>query len=87
MAHNSVLGNNEILEISEEQMKNFAGNIIFLKSNTNETHIVMSNCAYKSLLVNQLKILEKNGNIIHSPIPTIEKYSGGSVRCMIAEIF
>ena len=50
---------NEILEISEEQMKNFVGNIIFLKSNTNETHIVMSNCAYKSLFVNQLKILEK----------------------------
>ena len=36
---------------------------------------------------NQIREIEKVGNIIYSPIPTIEKHSGGSVRCMIAEIF
>tara|TARA_Y200000002_G_scaffold10654_1_gene8810 strand:+ start:104 stop:1006 length:903 start_codon:yes stop_codon:yes gene_type:complete len=83
----SISNSNTILEINEEQMNNFAGNIIFLKSKKNETQIVMSDCAFRSLKKKQLKTLEKTGNIIKSPIPKIEKYSGGSVRCMITEIF
>lgn len=83
----NISNGNTILEINEEQMNNFAGNIIFLKSKKNETQIVMSDCAFRSLKKKQLKTLEKTGNIIKSPIPKIEKYSGGSVRCMITEIF
>ncbi len=83
----NISNSNTILEINEEQMNNFAGNIIFLKSKKNETQIVMSDCAFRSLKKKQLKTLEKTGNIIKSPIPKIEKYSGGSVRCMITEIF
>ena len=47
----------------------------------------MSDRAFRSLKNKQLKTLEKTGNIIKSPIPKIENYSGGSIRCMIAEIF
>lgn len=83
----NISNSNTILEINEEQMNNFVGNIIFLKSKKNETQIVMSDCAFRSLKNKQLKTLEKTGNIIKSPIPKIEKYSGGSVRCMITEIF
>ena len=83
----NISNSNTILEINEEQMNNFAGNIIFLKSKKNETQIVMSDCAFRSLKKKQLKTLEKTGNIIKSPIPKIQKYSGGSVRCMITEIF
>jgi len=83
----NISNSNTILEINEEQMNSFAGNIIFLKSKKNETQIVMSDCAFRSLKNKQLKTLEKIGNIIKSPIPKIEKYSGGSVRCMITEIF
>ena len=83
----NISDSNKILEINEEQMDNFAGNIIFLKSKKNETQIVMSDRAFRSLKKKQLKTLEKTGNIIKSPIPKIENYSGGSIRCMIAEIF
>ena len=83
----NISDSNTILEINEEQMNNFAGNIIFLKSKKNETQIVMSDRAFRSLKNKQLKTLEKTGNIIKSPIPKIENYSGGSIRCMIAEIF
>ena len=47
----------------------------------------MSKSAHNSLSKSQISEIEKVGNIIYSPIPTIEKHSGGSVRCMIAEIF
>ena len=65
----------------------FAGNVIFLKSTEGNTQIVMSKSAYNSFSKSQISEIEKIGNIIYSPIPTIEKHSGGSVRCMIAEIF
>ena len=47
----------------------------------------MSSKAYKSLTKNQIKKIEKFSKIIHSSVETIENCGGGSVRCMIAEVF
>ncbi len=77
----------EIIDISEEQVANFAGNGLQLASQSGDQYIVMSSAAYRSLHQNQVKVLEKYGEIIHSPLDTIEYYGGGSARCMIAEIF
>jgi len=33
------------------------------------------------------KLLKSYKEIIHSDIPTIEKYGGGSARCMLTELF
>ena len=33
------------------------------------------------------KLLKSYSDIIHSDIPTIEKYGGGSARCMLTELF
>jgi hypothetical protein len=33
------------------------------------------------------KLLKSYTDIIHSDIPTIEKYGGGSARCMLTELF
>ena len=49
--------------------------------------LVMSTSAFKSIKSNQLSRILKHTEIIHSDIKTIEKYGGGSARCMIAEIF
>jgi hypothetical protein len=46
----------------------------------------MSEQAFKSLRIEQIKQLEQYGVLLHSPLYTIEKYGGGSSRCMIAEI-
>ena len=49
--------------------------------------IVMSQAAFSSLKKHQLKTLERNGEIVFSALSTIEKFGGGSARCMIAELF
>lgn len=51
------------------------------------TYLVMSSTAFASLHQEQIEKIEKHTNILTGEIPTIEKYGGGSVRCMMAEIF
>jgi hypothetical protein len=77
----------EIIEISEKQVQSFAGNMLQLRSAENEKLLVMSQCAFDSLTPTQITKLKTYNEFIVASIPTIEKYGGGSVRCMIAEIF
>ena len=77
----------EVIEISEEQVNNFGGNILQVRNANGKPIIVMSEAAFNSFSPKQLKALQKHGSILHSPIPTIEKFGGGGVRCMMAEIF
>jgi len=77
----------KIVEISEFQMQNFAGNMLELRNKNGNKFLVMSKSAYNILTKNQLEILEKHTEIIYSDISNIEKNGGGSARCMIAEIF
>jgi hypothetical protein len=58
-----------------------------LKNNKDDRFLIMSTSAYKSLDQNQIKLIEKHTNIIHSDLSTIEKNGGGSARCMMAEVF
>ena len=78
--------NKEIIEISEIQLNSFAGNMIELVFE-NKSFLIMSSQAYKSLSKNQIQKIEKFSKIIHSSVETIENCGGGSVRCMIAEVF
>jgi hypothetical protein len=47
----------------------------------------MSEQAYRALTKEQISVLEKHNKLVYTAIPTIEKYGGGSARCMIAENF
>ena len=76
-----------IIEITENQMQQFAGNILQLKDNKNERLLVMSKTAFDSLNDSQKNQLNSFNKIVAIPVPTIEKYGGGSVRCMMAEVF
>ncbi len=78
---------NIVIEISENQVKDFAGNIIILKSKDNVIKFIISETAYNSLSSTQINQINSIGDFVIGSIPNIEKYSGGSVRCMIAEIF
>ena len=53
----------------------------------NKSFLFMSKTAYDSLSKNQLKRLNSFSKLIYCSVDTIEKCGGGSVRCMIAEIF
>lgn len=77
----------EIILITEEQLNNFAGNMLEVKGNDEKRYIVMSEAAYKSLTKKQISQLEAHVEIIHSGLDTIEACGGGSARCMMAEIF
>jgi len=79
-------GGLEIVEISYEQMRYFAGNMIQLHNKSGENYLVMSDTAYKSLNDSQKEQLSKYAQFIHSDINTIETVGGGSARCMIAGI-
>ncbi len=78
--------NKELIEITCAQMNSFAGNMYQLFNDKNESIIVMSEQAFKSLNEIQINEIQKHGKILHSPLYTIEKYGGGSARCMIADI-
>ncbi|TVR82638.1 MAG: amidinotransferase [Saprospirales bacterium] len=77
----------EVIPISFEQVLHFAGNMLQLKSRKGKRILAMSTAAFNSLNTAQKKSLEKYTKLVHSDISTVEKYGGGSVRCMIAEVF
>jgi hypothetical protein len=73
--------------ISPDQMGQFAGNMLQVQSRSGKRLLVMSEQAYKSLEAAQVEQLERHTALLHAPLYTIEKYGGGSARCMMAEIF
>lgn len=77
----------ELVNISLEQMGQFAGNMLQVQNKSGEKILVMSTQAYDSLRPEQIKQLEGYNRILHAPLTTIETNGGGSARCMLAEIF
>lgn len=77
----------DIVFITEEQVQNFLGNAIELENEKGESLLVMSSTAFSVLTNEQKNILEKYTTIIPVDVSTIEKYGGGSARCMIAELY
>ena len=77
----------EVISITFAQMNAFAGNMLQVSNTSGEPFLVMSEQAYRSLSPAQIRQIENYCHILYSPINTIEKYGGGSVRCMMAELF
>jgi hypothetical protein len=79
--------NKYILDITTQQMNQFAGNMMQVKTTKGEAILVLSQAAYNSLKSSQIEKLESFNKLLPIDITTIEKYGGGSVRCMMAEVF
>ena len=77
----------KILYLSIEQVKNFSGNAIVVRNINNEPKFLISSSGLKALDLIQIRFIEKYYDIIEIDIPTIEKIGGGSVRCMLLELF
>jgi hypothetical protein len=77
----------EVIDISEDQVTNFAGNMLQVQGSNNELFLIMSQAAYDSLTKDQINRIEKHCKIISSSLSTIETCGGGSARCMMAEVF
>lgn len=77
----------DIIFITEDQVNNFAGNMLEVQGIGGQRYVVMSKAAHKSLTADQVSKLEKHARILSSSLDTIEACGGGSARCMMAEIF
>ena len=77
----------EVILITEDQVNNFAGNMLEVKGANDRRYLIMSTSAHKSLTKKQIAQLEEHVTILSSSLDTIEACGGGSARCMMAEIF
>lgn len=76
-----------IIEISELQMHQFAGNMLQVRGENDQLYLVMSEAARQSLTPKQVADIERFCPILSSSLDTIETCGGGSARCMMAEVF
>lgn len=76
-----------LIPITLDQVYAFAGNMLQVKNDKGQTYLIMSSQAYHSLSTLQLDQIQQHTTILHSDLQTIERYGGGSARCMMAEVF
>jgi hypothetical protein len=76
-----------VIEIDLAQMHRFAGNLIELRTADGKFIVVLSQNAYDSLTAAQRERLSTFGRLLPVDVATIECVGGGSVRCMLAEVF
>jgi hypothetical protein len=76
----------EAIPIKMVQMESFCGNILELQGSKGPV-LAVSETAWEAFTATQKSKLEKYAQPVVCPIPTIEKFGGGSLRCMIAECF
>lgn len=76
----------EVVEITMEQMYHFAGNMLEVLDDAGKSTLIMSQTAYDSLSQYQVDKLSGYSKIVAVQIPTIEKFGGGSVRCMMCRV-
>jgi hypothetical protein len=75
----------EIVELTADQIANFAGNAIQLHDKHGEKLLVLSTRAAQALTEEQRETLTRYARFVPLELPTIE-LGGGSARCMIATI-
>ena len=78
----------EVIEIKKEQLFNFCGNCLEVENEKGDLMLAMSTASFNGYTKIQKDMISKHfKKIVHSDIQTIEKYGGGSARCMLAELF
>ncbi|ENM5761325.1 amidinotransferase [Vibrio mimicus] len=83
----SLAKDKQVISLSIEQMNRFCGNILQLETRDGQKVIAMSQSAYEAFTPAQLNQLATHGKLLPFSVPTIETIGGGSVRCMLAELF
>ena len=89
MVEASLSRTRRLVDVSMNQVQCFCGNIIQVRDMDGLPVIVASQQARDAFLSEQIDVLTEGGvcKILSSPLDVIEKYGGGSARCMIAEVF
>lgn len=77
----------EVIEIEIHQLEHFVGNMLELSSAGGDGVVLLSRTAHASLTDEQSERISAGGRLLPIDVDTIERVGGGSVRCMLAEIF
>ncbi len=78
----------DVVEFTLDQLSTFCGNALEVLGANNDRMLAMSSAAYSSLSGEQRSAIEVHfKKILHAPLPTLEKYGGGSARCMLMELY
>ncbi|KOO03144.1 arginine deiminase-related protein [Vibrio nereis] len=83
----SLAKDKQVISISLEQMNQFCGNILQLETVNGEKVIAMSQSAFDAFSPAQRAQLSSHGRLMPFNVQTIENIGGGSVRCMLGEVF
>ena len=83
----SLAKDKQVVSISLEQMNQFCGNILELETVNGDKVIAMSQSAYDAFSPAQRAQLSSPGKLLPFNVQTIESIGGGSVRCMLGEVF
>ena len=77
-----------VIALSEDEVKNFCGNCIEVRDREDNKILLMSSRAYKSFTKkNLIQLSSFYPKILHTDLTNIENIGGGSLRCMILELF
>jgi len=76
----------ERVEITIDQMHDFCANVLELASSDGGRWVAMSRRAHDGFTSRQRAQIERRAGLVHTDLATIERYGGGSARCMIAEL-
>lgn len=76
----------EVIKLNSEEVKAFGGNLLELEDE-NGRFLLMSKTAYEMFSREKIEKIEEYLDILSVDVSTIENYGGGSVRCMVSEIF
>lgn len=85
-------GGREVVSVSHTEIEQFAGNMLELstwdEALGDSNVLVMSESARRGLSrENYVRISGATDTVLAVPVPTIERLGGGSVRCMLTEVF
>ncbi len=85
-------GGREVITIGQDEIGRFAGNMLELSTwdeALGDAHVlVMSENARRGLRLETFaRISGATDTVLAVPVPTIERLGGGSVRCMLVEVF
>lgn len=77
----------EVVEFDNEQLRSFCGNALEVVGADNQKMLALSERAMNAMDDRQIEICKAHFSaLIYSPLETLERYGGGSARCMLAEL-
>lgn len=81
-------GGRRVVNIDHAQMAAFCGNALELQSAGGTAVLALSSSAWQAFgAAAREQLCDCVDTVVAAPVPTIEQLGGGSVRCMIAEVF